>query len=590
MTHSNDQLDIKNVSYKFSDLNISEELIKGVKELGYESPTPYQKNVFDNFKDGNNIAGKTSSNYGKSLAFFLPILNKISPDSNELQAIIVLDNSLQSDLRTKECKALAKYLNINVSNTITEDKPQILLLTVESLENSDIPYNVDHVTTIFFDDLTTKNSTLILGKLKNLIHKETQILLYGDDTIDEFKNHHSDLLDSAVLVANEDKPKISLPSRHIFHQAKEDEPKPRALLAALELHNPTQALITCNDSQECELLARYLARYGHSSIIANENSNSHRIKDALKELDEKKVSLVICQNNLLSRCNLEHVPFMINYDMFERPQVYEQVTQFNKQANDLNRVIVNLLTSRELGYIAPIKAQCLINFEELALPSEDEVLELSSKRIISKINQEASMVELSQFEELAQRIINNKDAKLALSFLLRNHLLKSPEISNRDKKTSERRYERREKRDHDRPEKRERRERDHAHNVKEDQQSNDSDITRLYITIGKQDGFLELSELAQYLSEQSGVDLGHFSGGGMVRDNSSHIEVDNDVAQSIIDSMHNRPRPQTNPDGGEGSETQATNIICEKAKQSNYRPRRPMNRGRRPRGYNNRRH
>ena len=42
---------------------------------------------------------------------------------------------------------------------------------------------------------------------------------------------------------------------------------------------------------------------------------------------------------------------------------------------------------------------------------------------------------------------------------------------------------------------------------------------------------MDLASLAQYLSESSSVDLGHFSGSGMVRDTSAHIEVDEDVAE-----------------------------------------------------------
>ena len=70
---------------------------------------------------------------------------------------------------------------------------------------------------------------------------------------------------------------------------------------------------------------------------------------------------------------------MVNYDMFDRPQTYEQVTQFTKQAPGLTRCIVNIITNRELGLLGPIKAQCQIEMSEIALPSEDEVLDLCAQ-------------------------------------------------------------------------------------------------------------------------------------------------------------------------------------------------------------------
>ncbi len=81
-----------------------------------------------------------------------------------------------------------------------------------------------------------------------------------------------------------------------------------------------------------------------------------------------------------------------------------KTTQFNKQAPGTERLIVNLLSSRELGFLGPIKAQCLIDISLSDLPSGEEVLALSTKRLIDQLSAEASLVELGQFEALAQQI------------------------------------------------------------------------------------------------------------------------------------------------------------------------------------------
>src|SRR5690606_5171757 len=162
-----------------------------------------------------------------------------------------------------------------------------------------------------------------------------------------------------------DQPKTAIPAKHLYVQAKEAEPKPRALLGALEILKPKMALITCNESQECDLLSRYLSRYGYKTTVISEENNRHNLADALRDSLSGSLNVVICQNSLLTGTSLEQIPYMFNYDMFDRPQSYEHSTQFNKQALGLQRCIVNLLTSRELGSLGPIKAQCLIDFSEL---------------------------------------------------------------------------------------------------------------------------------------------------------------------------------------------------------------------------------
>ena len=68
--------------------------------------------------------------------------------------------------------------------------------------------------------------------------------------------------------------------------------------------------------------------------------------------------------------------------------------------------------------------------------------------------------------------------------------------------------------------------------------------------------------------EKSGVDLGHFTGDGNLRDHSSHIEVDAEVAQSIIDSISGSQRETQKHLTDENAK-----LVCE------------ISRGSRPRGF-----
>ncbi|HXW53015.1 MAG TPA: hypothetical protein VEL47_02790, partial [Myxococcota bacterium] len=294
---------------------------------------------------------------------------------------------------------------------------------------------------------------------------------------------------------------------------------------------------------------------------------------------------LLCQSSLLVGENLERVDIMINYDMFDRPQTYEHTTQFHKQAPGLHRTIVNLLTSRELGYLGPIKAQCLIDFVETPLPGEDEVMSLCARRIVTAINCEAQEIELGQCEILAQKIFEDRASCItALAFLLRNYLGQQSGFKKTQGEPGEsqrrphrlpmdkRRPDRRDKRTESLgPSSEERPEASYEH--KNQKPAPLEGVSRLYITLGKRDGFVDLASLAQYLSEKSGVDLGHFSGSGMVRDHSAHVEVDEDVAETIINALHNSERPKTKE--LEGEEAQSP-VICEKARGMAPRPyRRP---------------
>ena len=74
-----------------------------------------------------------------------------------------------------------------------------------------------------------------------------------------------------------------------------------------------------------------------------------------------------------------------------------------------------------------------------------------------------------------------------------------------------------------------------------------------YVSLGRDDGLTDLGGLIQRLAEMSGVDEGHFTGAGSLRDHSSHVEVDAEVADQVIAGVHGKLRGNL-----EGAEADAT--------------------------------
>lgn len=558
-----------NTLQQFSELNIPEELKKSIKELGYISPTEFQRGVFENFRDGKNVFGDGQSSYGKSLAFSLPILSAIAVDEPTTQALIVCETAAQSDLCAKECKALGRHAKIMVSNSVTSNglvtqKPHVLVWSFDELLKAQVNDIAGTIRTVFFDGLSSSNMTKAMEILAGLFNRGVQVLVFGQEAIDTCKTNKQEVFSEGVVISNNDQPKITAPAVHIYHQAKDTEPKPKTLLAALLLHKPRFALVTANEGQECELLARYLARHGFKTAVVSEENNRAGLKESLKEGIDGVYDVLLCQNTLIASLSLEQVAFMINYDMFDRPQVYEQTTQFNKQAAGLTRTIVNIVSPMELGFLGPIRAQCLIPLTEMPLPSQTEVMDLCVSRIIDGLTKEASQVELGQYEELSQKFLAHPNAVTALSLLLRNHVsmpAKKPAPS-RDYESRDRRPARSFNDRYQRPDRDNARREPVANSVGDAQERtpprSEDGVSRLYVTLGRADGFSDLTALAQYVSDTSKVDLGHFSGGGMIRDTSAHIEVDDDVAEEVIKALHDSARPHAQ----EGDAP----VVCERAR------------------------
>ncbi len=79
--------DAKPGATSFRDLKLSEPLIRVLDEIGYETPTPIQKQSIPHMMNGRDILGHAPTGTGKTAAFALPLLSRINLKKNQTQVL-----------------------------------------------------------------------------------------------------------------------------------------------------------------------------------------------------------------------------------------------------------------------------------------------------------------------------------------------------------------------------------------------------------------------------------------------------------------------------------------------------------------------
>ncbi len=92
----------------FSDLGLSDELLKAVSALGYEEPTPIQRESIPHLLAGKDLLGQAATGTGKTAAFALPLLEHlVSSTSRGVVAALVLVPTRELAMQVGE--AVHKY-------------------------------------------------------------------------------------------------------------------------------------------------------------------------------------------------------------------------------------------------------------------------------------------------------------------------------------------------------------------------------------------------------------------------------------------------------------------------------------------------
>ncbi|RLD84745.1 MAG: ATP-dependent helicase [Bacteroidetes bacterium] len=100
----------------FSELNINTPLLNALSDIGYEYPTPIQKEAFSVILSGKDVVGIAQTGTGKTFAYLLPILkqHKYSEQRNPRILIVVPTRELVLQV-VKEAKSLTEYMNIRIA-------------------------------------------------------------------------------------------------------------------------------------------------------------------------------------------------------------------------------------------------------------------------------------------------------------------------------------------------------------------------------------------------------------------------------------------------------------------------------------------
>ncbi|MFM2071781.1 MAG: hypothetical protein RLZZ623_2044, partial [Actinomycetota bacterium] len=97
----------EDVADGFAQLGLRAELLHGLADLGYEEPTPIQRETIPLMLAGRDLLGQAATGTGKTAAFALPILQRI--DSNAPVAPIALVLVPTRELAVQVSEAMYKY-------------------------------------------------------------------------------------------------------------------------------------------------------------------------------------------------------------------------------------------------------------------------------------------------------------------------------------------------------------------------------------------------------------------------------------------------------------------------------------------------
>jgi ATP-dependent RNA helicase DeaD len=327
----------------FSALGLRDELLETVTSLGYEEPTPVQREAIPLLLDGQDVLGQAATGTGKTAAFALPMLQRIAEGHAAKRKPAGLILVPTRELAIQVAEAVHKYgkgLGLSVLPLYGGGSmPQ----QIRSLERgADVVVAtpgraLDHIRrrSIDLSDarfvvLDEADEMLDMGFAEDLdailerIPGARQTALFSatmPPRILELTKRHL-RQPARVMIANEPIQPDTIPRLRQVAYIVSRAQKPAALGRVLEMENPSSALVFCRTRLEVDSLAEMLKAHG-LNVEALHGGMQQRERDrVMKNVRAGTTELLIATDVAARGLDIKRISHVINYDVPPEPEAY----------------------------------------------------------------------------------------------------------------------------------------------------------------------------------------------------------------------------------------------------------------------------
>lgn len=418
---------------KFSDLNLSPEIMKGVTDMGFEEATAIQTGTIPMMMKGTDLIGQAQTGTGKTAAFGIPLLEMIDPKIRNVQALImcptrelavqVADEIGRIGKYKRGIKALAVYGGQPIFRQIKalQSGVQIVVGTPGRL--------IDHIErrTIKLDGcgivvLDEADEMLNMGFvedieliLKSLPAKRQTVLFSATmpgPILAITKRYQNS--PQTVKITHE---VLTAPSiDQVYYEIKRGA-KLEALCRLLDVNDFNLSLIFCNTKMMVDELERQLTSRGYMCEALHGDKTQQQRDRVMDKVRHGKADILIATDVAARGIDVEGIDAVFNYDVPADEEYYVHRIGRTGRAGRTGKSFT-LVYPDEIHKMRDIQRYAKTKIRQEKIPTKSGIDELKAARFAVKIKEfiaKGSLEsEIKTIEKIMQEDLTSTEIAAAL--------------------------------------------------------------------------------------------------------------------------------------------------------------------------------
>ncbi|PYE52376.1 DEAD/DEAH box helicase [Paenibacillus barcinonensis] len=417
----------------FSDFNLEPLVLQAITELGFEEATPIQSKSIPIALEGKDLIGQAQTGTGKTAAFGIPLISKISKTDEKIRALIMaptrelaiqVAEEIEKLTRFKGLRSLPIYGGQDIVRQIRalKRKPQIIIGTPGRL--------LDHINrkTIKLDDVQTvvldeADEMLDMGFMEDIqsilkqVPDDRQTMLFSatmppniQKLAQQFLNNpeHVSVIPKQVSAPLIDQAYIEVPERQKFE----------ALSRLLDMESPELAIVFGRTKRRVDELAEALQKRGYSADGLHGDLSQNQRDTVMRKFRDGSIDVLVATDVAARGLDVSGVTHVVNFDLPQDPESYvHRIGRTGRAGKE--GAAWSFVTPREIDHLHFIERVTRHRIPRKPLPTMAEAVEGKQRVTAERLLEIVQSGELNEYKGIAIQMLEQYDSVQLLSAALK---------------------------------------------------------------------------------------------------------------------------------------------------------------------------
>jgi len=354
----------------FDELNINENVLRGVYAHGFEKPSAIQTQSIPIILSGKDVIAQAQSGTGKTGAFSIGTLCNIDETKKATQSMIILPTRELADQVYKVIKDMSSYTEITILKVIggtnvsmcreeLRNNPQIIIGTpgriLDMIQRRDLPTtDIRMLILDEADEILSYGFKECIHDIIQCVSKETQICLFSATLPDEILELTDKFMNKPerVLVKKE---QLTLEGiQQFFINIKHNDWKYDVITDLYDTINVGQCIIYMNSKNKIlEIYDRLTRDNFPVGYITGDRSIQER-NDVMSDFRAGTLRILLSSDLLARGIDIQQLSLVINFDLPREKETYiHRIGRSGRYGR--KGVAINLINDKEITYMKHIE-------------------------------------------------------------------------------------------------------------------------------------------------------------------------------------------------------------------------------------------